>query len=140
MLEQIGQLLTVVAKNPLQLIGHIPLITPAQRAVLPDPNANLNWCDWKGAIPDIFTANARRWPDRPCVVQSNIEGNLPAEDTTTYTYSMILQASNLVAHRLIRSGIQREEVVMVYAHRSVELVVAVMGILKAGATFSVIGM
>jgi hypothetical protein len=28
---------------------------------------------------------------------------------------------------------------MVYAHRGVDLVVAVMGILKAGATFSVIG-
>jgi acyl-coenzyme A synthetase/AMP-(fatty) acid ligase len=28
---------------------------------------------------------------------------------------------------------------MVYAHRSVELLVAVMGILKAGAIFSVIG-
>lgn len=138
-LEQIGQLLTLVAKNPLQSVGLIPLVTPAQREVLPDPNANLNWCDWKGAIPDIFTTNAKRWPDRPCIVQSNIEGNLPAEDTTTYTYSMVLHASNMVAHRLLQSGIQREEVVMVYAHRSVELVVAVMGILKAGATFSVIG-
>jgi len=28
---------------------------------------------------------------------------------------------------------------MVYAHRSVDLVVAVMAVLKAGATFSVIG-
>ena len=29
--------------------------------------------------------------------------------------------------------------VMIYAHRSVDLVVAVMAVLKAGATFSVIG-
>jgi L-aminoadipate-semialdehyde dehydrogenase len=47
--------------------------------------------------------------------------------------------SNVLAHHLLQAGVQREEVVMVYAHRSVELVVAVMAILKIGATFSVIG-
>ncbi|KAG8786150.1 large subunit of alpha-aminoadipate reductase [Serendipita sp. 407] len=137
MLDQIGQILTAVAKDPLYNVGLIPLLTPSQKSVLPSPVADLNWCDWKGAIPDIFTVNARRWPDRPCVVQS-LEGNNPAEITVTYTYSMILRASNTVAHKLLRGGIQREDVVMVYAHRSVELVVAVMGILKVGATFSVI--
>jgi L-aminoadipate-semialdehyde dehydrogenase len=139
MLDQIAQLIAVVAKDPLRQIGLIPLLTVSQKEVLPDPVAGLNWCDWKGAIPDIFTANARKWPDRACVVQSSPEGNVPAEITTTFTYSMILRASNTVAHKLLRGGIQREDVVMVYAHRSVELLVAVMGILKAGAIFSVIG-
>jgi L-2-aminoadipate reductase len=140
MLEQINQLLAIVSKNPLKHVGLIPLLTGSQKERLPDSTANLNWCDWKGAIPDIFTANARRWPDRTCVVQSSVDGNGPAEVTVKYTYSMILTASNIIAHRLLQNGIQREDVVMVYAHRSVELVVAVMGILKAGATFSVIGM
>jgi L-aminoadipate-semialdehyde dehydrogenase len=139
MLDQIAQLIAVVAKEPLKQIGFIPLLTFSQKDVLPDPIADLNWCDWKGAIPDIFTANARKWPDRACVVQSSPEGDGPAEITTTFTYSMILRASNTVAHKLLRAGIQREDVVMVYAHRSVELLVAVMGILKAGAIFSVIG-
>jgi hypothetical protein len=52
---------------------------------------------------------------------------------------MIDEASNVVAHRLIEGGLQREEVVMIYAARKVELVVAVMGTLKAGGVFSVIG-
>ena len=139
MLEQIAQLLTLVAKGPMLPVGLIPLLTNSQRAILPDPTADLNWCDWKGAIPDIFTANARRWPNRACVIQSVGGSDLPAQLTITYTYAMILSASNTVAHRLLNGGIQREDVVMVYAHRSVELVVAVMGILKAGGTFSVIG-
>jgi L-aminoadipate-semialdehyde dehydrogenase len=58
----------------------------------------------------------------------------------TYTYGQIHRAANTLAHHLITGGVQREEVVMVYAHRSVDLVVAVMAVLKAGATFSVIGM
>jgi non-ribosomal peptide synthetase component F len=45
----------------------------------------------------------------------------------------------LVAHYLIHKGIQREDVVMIYAYRGVDLVIAIMGVLKAGATFSVIG-
>jgi len=62
-----------------------------------------------------------------------------AQTSVIYTYGQIRRAANTLAHHLIAGGIQREEVVMVYAHRSVELVVAVMAVLKAGATFSVIG-
>ncbi|PBK70807.1 acetyl-CoA synthetase-like protein [Armillaria solidipes] len=76
---------------------------------------------------------------RPCVIQSL--PTLPLSDPQekiTYSYGAIRRASNILAHRLLKGGIKREEVVMVYAHRSVDLVVAVMAMLKAGATFSVI--
>lgn len=55
-----------------------------------------------------------------------------------FTYKHINKSSNVLAHHLVKHGVQRGEVVMVYAHRGVDLVVAVMGVLKAGATFSVI--
>jgi acyl-coenzyme A synthetase/AMP-(fatty) acid ligase len=48
------------------------------------------------------------------------------------------RASNVLAHHLLVGGVQREEFVMVYAYRSVEMVIAVMAILKIGAIFSVI--
>ncbi len=48
------------------------------------------------------------------------------------------ELSNRLAHYLVSSGIQREDRVALYAHRSATLVVGVMGILKAGATFTVI--
>lgn len=134
-MDQLSIFLRKVASNPLFPVGSVPLLTPGQRATLPHPTADLNWCDWKGAITDVFSSNARAWPDRPCVLQS-----LPGTpDKLMYSYGAIRRASNILAHHLIKGGIQREEVVMVYAHRSVDLVVAVMAILKAGATFSVIG-
>ncbi|EGE04943.1 L-aminoadipate-semialdehyde dehydrogenase [Trichophyton equinum CBS 127.97] len=55
-----------------------------------------------------------------------------------FTYRQIHEASNILGHHLVQSGVERGDVVMVYAHRGVDLVIAVMGILKAGATFSVI--
>ncbi|KAF6747181.1 alpha-aminoadipate reductase Lys1p [Ephemerocybe angulata] len=87
------------------------------------PKADLDWCGWKGAITDIFSRNARAHPEKTCVIPKH-----PRRDPRA-----ILHASNVLAHHLLRSGVQREEVVMVYAHRSVDLVVAVLAVLRAGA-------
>lgn len=144
-LDQLSAFLYAASLSPLRPIGSVPLLTSSQKAILPNPTANLDWCGWKGAITDIFSRNARQFPDRTCVVQylpfTQADPQSPIrQERIKYSYSDILKASNIVAHYLLMGGIQREEVVMVYAHRSVDLVVAVMGILKAGATFSVIGM
>ena len=101
---------------------------------LPDPTADLHWSAFRGAIHDIFSANAEAHPDRLCVVET-ASGSSPRRE---FTYRQINESSNILAHHLVQSGIQRGEVVMSYSHRGVDLVVTVMGILKAGATFSVI--
>ena len=79
-------------------------------------------------------SNAEKHPERLCVVET-ASGLTPQRN---FTYKQIHQASNILAHHLIQSGIQRGEIVMIYAYRGVDLVIAVMGVLKAGATFSVI--
>ena len=56
-----------------------------------------------------------------------------------YTYARVDVQSNRVANYLIRHGIQKGDVVAIFAHRSVAIVYAIMGVLKAGATFTVIG-
>ncbi|KIJ63167.1 putative alpha-aminoadipate reductase [Hydnomerulius pinastri MD-312] len=137
--DQLSVLLRKVSANPAALVGSVPLLTPNQKERLPSPTADLHWCDWKGAITDVFSRNAVRWPDRPCVIQSLPVTTLGGtQETCTYTYRDIRRASNVLAHHLLQGGVKREEVVMIYAHRSVELVVAVMAVLKTGATFSVI--
>ena len=139
--DQLSALLRRAAPHPLSPVGSISLMTPSQRTNLPDPTADLNWCDWKGAITDVFSENARRFPQRPCVVQSIPATNLDEpQERSHFSYGTILRASNILAHHLISGGIKSGDIVMIYAHRSVDLVVAVMGTLKAGAAFSVIGM
>jgi L-aminoadipate-semialdehyde dehydrogenase len=140
-IDQLSVFLRKVAAAPLSPVGSVPLLTPSQRAKLPDPVGDLDWCGWKGAITDVFSRNALQSPERPCVVQSIPAASLSdVQEKVTFSYGAIRNASNILAHHLIKGGVQREEVVMVYAHRSVDLVVAVMAVLKAGATFSVIGM
>lgn len=102
--------------------------------VRPDPTSDLHWSDYRGAIHEIFASNAKAHPDRSCVVET-------ASSTSSkrdFSYQQINEASNILAHHFVSNGVQRGEVIMVYAHRGVDLVVAVMGVLKAGATFSVI--
>lgn len=133
LLDSLAQLLVGAASNPTSPISVLPLRTQSQPSVLPDPLADLDWCGFKGAIPDIFSANAARHPNKACVVQSAADGS-----RLTFTYGQIDRASNVLAHALLKSGLERGEVVMVYAARSVELVACVMGVLKAGGVFSVI--
>lgn len=133
-LSQILCLVVAASQNQEESIGRLNVMTPTQRELLPDPMRDLGWSSFRGAIHDIFARNAETNPGRICVVETK-SGASPQR---SFNYRQIHEASNILAHYLVHSGIQRGEVVMVYAHRGVDLVVAVMGVLKAGATFSVI--
>jgi acyl-coenzyme A synthetase/AMP-(fatty) acid ligase len=65
---------------------------------------------------------------------------MPRRASRSYTYARVEMQSNRVANYLLAQGIRRGDVVSIFAHRSAAIVYAIMGVLKAGATFSVIGM
>jgi L-aminoadipate-semialdehyde dehydrogenase len=109
-------------------------MSSAQDTAIPHPAADLHWSDFKGPIHEIFAANARRHPDRPCVVET-ATSKTPQR---TFTYKQIFEATSVLAHHFVQNGIRRGEVVMIFAHRGVDLVVAIMAVLAAGATFSVL--
>ncbi|GAA5915694.1 hypothetical protein JCM6882_004118 [Rhodosporidiobolus microsporus] len=137
--DQLSHLLHHASAHPQDQIGSISLLTSKQRKLLPDPRADLEWTGYRGAITDIFSRNAAAFPDRTCIVESLAPEEVGGKDgERRFTYRQIDEASNVLAHHLVNNGVEREEVVTVYSTRGVDLVVAVMGVLKAGATFSVI--
>ena len=133
-LSQITVLLENAAADPSRPIGSINFCTPEQQKLRPDPTSDLEWSKFRGAIHDIFAANAEAHPERVCVVET------PSEEhpERKFNYRQINEASNLLAHHLVNSGFEQGDVAMIYSYRGVDLVVAVMGILKAGGTFSVL--
>lgn len=135
--EQFAGFYDAVQAEPAAEIGRVSLLSAKQRAFLPDPTADLDWAGFRGAIHDIFMRNALTFPDRECVVETKSFMD-PRSATRTFTYQHINRASNIVGNYLKHSGIGKGDIVMIYAYRGVDLVVAVMGVLKAGATFSVI--
>ncbi|QOU18265.1 hypothetical protein BRETT_005327 [Brettanomyces bruxellensis] len=135
--EQFAKVRQSVAKNADEAVSSISLVTETQQKVLPDPKRDLDFSNFRGAIQDIFSDNAAKFPERECVVET--ASKLDADSHgRTFNYRQIDQTSNVVAHYLIANGIKRGDIVTIYAYRGVDLVVAVMGVLKAGAAFSVI--
>lgn len=135
--EQFVKYVEETTAEPDMAITKGNLITKSQADVLPDPTIDLDWSGYRGAIQDIFMKNAEAHPDRTCVVETKSFLN-PSSKTRTFTYKQINQASNLVGNYLKETGIKKGDIVMIYAYRGVDLMIAVMGVLKAGATFSVI--
>ncbi|QLL31346.1 hypothetical protein HG536_0B02090 [Torulaspora globosa] len=133
--DQYVQFASAVLSNPLSCITKVSLMLPSSTEVLFDPKAELGWCDFVGCIHDIFQDNAEKFPERTCVVETP---SASSPVSRSFTYRDINCASNIVAHYLIDTGIKRGDVVMIYSSRGVDLMVCVMGVLKAGATFSVI--
>ncbi|EQC00385.1 linear pentadecapeptide gramicidin synthetase LgrD [Photorhabdus temperata subsp. temperata M1021] len=51
------------------------------------------------------------------------------------TYSELQQRSTRLAQRLISAGVKTEDVVGIYLERSPEMIISMLGILKAGAAY-----
>jgi amino acid adenylation domain-containing protein len=124
LLAQLQQLLAQVVERPWERIDRFLLVTPEAAARLPDPAAALR-AEWAGSVQARFAEQARRVPQRPAVVD-------PHE---VWSYAELEARSNQLAHYLRGQGVQPQEVVAIYGHRSTALVWALLGVLKAGAAF-----
>ncbi|ODH46207.1 L-aminoadipate-semialdehyde dehydrogenase [Paracoccidioides brasiliensis] len=101
---------------------------------LPDPTIDLDWTGYVGSIQSHFVENAKKYPDRVCVVETkSSEG-----PERRFNYRQIYEAANTLAHYLHDAGVTNGDVVMIWAHRSVDLVVSIMGTLMSAATMSIL--
>jgi amino acid adenylation domain-containing protein len=124
LLEQWATLLEQATRNPELPISGLSLVTDNSRALLPDPTAVLDK-KWEGAIHEILGEQARRSPESPAVV----------DPEQSWSYRELDEASNRLAGALIAGGIKPKDTVAIYAQRSGSLVIAIFGVLKAGASF-----
>lgn len=92
---------------------------------LPDPTVDLDWSGYDGSIQEHFTQNATKFPDRICVVETKSS----VSPERSFTYKQIAEASNILTHYLHDAGVTNDDVVMIWAHRSVDLVISIMGTL-----------
>jgi amino acid adenylation domain-containing protein len=127
MLRQYETLLAQIVTDPAAPVSGYSLLTSEARSRLPDA-AQPIVARWAGAITDRVTAHARTWPDRIAVTDSACQWSYGALDDT----------SNRLAHRLHAAGLERGDVVAVYAQRAASLLPALLGVLKAGGAFVIL--
>lgn len=88
------------------------------------PNADVSHRSY-ARLEQRFEDIVRSHPDRPAVV---FEG-------TQLTYRELDERATALAHRLRAAGVGRDSLVGLFVERSVELVVGIIGTLKAGAAY-----
>ena len=81
-------------------------------------------------LHQMFEAQAERDPDALAVV---LGGSRDPADR--WTYAQVNQGANDLAHRLRDLGVGPESVVALYLPHSVEMAVAIWGVLKSGAAY-----
>ncbi|AEI67135.1 non-ribosomal peptide synthetase [Corallococcus macrosporus] len=118
-------LLEAVVADPEQRVGALPLLPEAERRqVLTGWNATRT--DFpETCVHALIEAQARRTPDTVAVVCGD----------EALTYRELDQRANAVAWRLREQGVGPERVVGLFADRSVDLAVGLLGILKAGGAY-----
>jgi amino acid adenylation domain-containing protein len=125
MLRQLEHLLAQIVAAPEMRIGALSLVTPAAAALLPDPAQPLSDA-WRGAVHHAVSIHP---PERLAV--SDAQG-------TAWTYGELEARANRLARFLIAHGVEKGDVVAVWAQRNAPLVQALMGTLKAGAAFLIL--
>ena len=127
-LDQFTQLLSQVVDDPQKGIDEFCLVTTSAASVIPDPTESLD-DSWKGSIHELFSRQAERAPGFPAVI---------IDPDSCWSYGELDRRSNQLANYLIVQGIKPKDVVTIYAQRSAALVIALLGVLKAGAAFVIL--
>lgn len=123
MLEAFERLLVQLVDHPEERITRHSLLGTS----LPDPSASLPSV-WEGSVHERFKAQAHRVPDRTAVVDKH----------GTWSYKELDDYSDRLASQLRTSGVERGDAVAIYAQRGGSLVLAMLGVLKAGAAFVIL--
>jgi amino acid adenylation domain-containing protein len=120
----VGLLQTVVT-DPDQPISRIELLTADERHQLLIDHNNTSVPIPAACLPVLFEQQVTRTPDNTAVICGD----------TSVTYRQLNARANQLAHTLIAHGVGPEQLVALALPRSTDLIVAVLAVLKSGATY-----
>src|SRR5262249_1441869 len=124
--QHFQQVLEAIVENPGLRVSEIPL--PGQeerRQVLVEWNRTEAEYARDRCVHQLLEAQAERTPDRVAV----------AFDDQSLTYRELNARANQLAHALGKMGVAPGQRVGVFIERSLEMMVALVGVLKAGAAY-----
>jgi pristinamycin I synthase-3/4 len=123
--DRLVLLLEALTVDPGRRIGDVDLMTGTDRAILARAGRAAGGAPEPRTLPELFAERAAADPDR--VALSHPGG--------TMTYGELDRRATRLAHELRRRGAGPEQVVAVALPRSADLVVAVLGVVRAGAAY-----
>jgi amino acid adenylation domain-containing protein len=122
--ERFEVLLRAAVAEPAVPVSRLPLLSPAERALVTKPGPVVE-VPPGATLPALVEAQVARAPR--AVAVSTVDARL--------SYVELNERANRVAHRLRASGVGPETLVGVCVERSLDLAVALLGVLKSGAAY-----
>ncbi|MCA1675552.1 MAG: condensation domain-containing protein, partial [Actinobacteria bacterium] len=123
--EHLKMLLNQIVGDAAGAVGELPMLTRAEaQRVLVEYNDTVRAVS-DATLPELLEAQVARTPDTTAVL---FEG-------AGLSYGELNAQANRLAHKLIAAGVGPERCVAVVLPRSVELVIALWAVLKAGAAY-----
>lgn len=123
--EYFETLLRGALTNSHALVNSIDILSDADRAAHEALNNTAVKYPEHQTIHGMFEEAASQYPDRPAI----------ASHTGEYTYRKLNERANQVAHMLLSKGLAKGEFVTIFMERSLETVISLLGILKAGGVY-----
>ncbi|WP_256252292.1 non-ribosomal peptide synthetase [Streptomyces sp. yr375] len=123
--DRFTRTLAAAVADPDQTISQAEILTARERAELADWSAGPAWKQLDATVPELFEARVARTPDATALVYGDTE----------LTYAELNARANRLARLLAGRGVGPERCVAVALPRSVDLIVARMAVLKAGAAY-----
>ena len=115
-----------IIENESVLINEIEIVTPDEkRQILYDFNSTFMDYPRDKTIVDLFEAQVQKTPDATAIIFENQK----------LTYRELNEKANQLAKILVKNDVQIGDTVAIYLNKSLEVVVSMLGILKAGASF-----
>jgi len=137
MLGNFQTLLEGIVADPEQRLSDLPLLTTTERQqLLVEFNDTKTDCPQDLCIHQLFEKQVERTPDAIAVT---FEAEQLRDHASTreavLTYAQLNRRANQLAHHLRALGVGPEVLVAICLERSLEMVIGLLGILKAGGAF-----
>ncbi len=124
-LKQFRQLLSAVCEDATRTVRHVNILPEAERRAILAVNDTHRDFPRELGLHQLFEQRAAEEPERVAVVYGDEE----------ITYGELDRRATEAAHRLRAAGVERDVLVGLYLDRSPEMVVALLGVLKAGGGY-----
>ena len=126
MADHFEQLLESVVADPLRRISELPMLSPAEeRRLVADWNRTATGYPREATVTELFEQQVGKSPDATAAVFGDC----------SITFVELDGKANQLAHALIRHGVEAGAIVGVSVDRSVDMLIGVLGTLKAGAAY-----
>ncbi|MGA9700636.1 non-ribosomal peptide synthetase, partial [Pseudomonas sp.] len=122
----VEQLVTTLEQAPAAALNHLQMVPAAEhQTLLVEFNATAADFPTGHTLHGAFEVQAERQPDAIAVQQ----------DGESLTYQQLNQRANRLAHHLLELGVQPDDRVALCCRRGPQMLVGLLGILKAGAAY-----